>query len=243
MKSTKTLTEKDLKDAFEKFMAARNEPNARLLSWEHCFAQFAAVFEDLNGGALSPHDVSADKIDYLCLHLGFYLASWGMMRGSSKLLHYDYKVHRPLVEAVLKHSGLYGKDLSDFCDKDDGKPREQFNALHDEVVKHCEQFSTAKTYSASDILVSKIIMGTLGIAPAYDTNLSNAVETYGISNGSFSPKSFEAFAAYFTENYADTTQNMTEAAQRLCPHYTRAKVIDALLWFIGQDEEPAATGA
>ena len=40
--------------------------------------------------------------DYLSLHLAFYLASWGMYRGSSFLLQKDYKVLVPIVEEVLK---------------------------------------------------------------------------------------------------------------------------------------------
>ena len=38
----------------------------------------------------------------MSLHLAFYLASWGMCRGSSFLLQKDYKVLVPVVEEVLK---------------------------------------------------------------------------------------------------------------------------------------------
>jgi len=40
--------------------------------------------------------------DYLSLHHAFYLASWGMYRGSSFLLQKDYKVLTPIVEEILK---------------------------------------------------------------------------------------------------------------------------------------------
>jgi len=41
-------------------------------------------------------------MDHLCLHLAFYLASWGMYRGSSKLLQKDYKVHATSVKELMK---------------------------------------------------------------------------------------------------------------------------------------------
>ena len=89
--------------------------------------------------------------------------------------------------------------------------------------------------SVSDILVSKVILGTLGITPAYDRNVKQAVKAYDISADTFSPKSFRMLAHYFTENHADTTARMTKEMQKLCPHYTRAKVIDGILWVLGRD--------
>ena len=54
---------------------ARANENGRSRSWEHCYR----VFRDART------DPSPDY-DYLSLHLAFYLASWGMYRGSSFLL-------------------------------------------------------------------------------------------------------------------------------------------------------------
>ena len=76
----------ELIDAAQTFYDdARANENGRSLSWEHCFR----VFRDART-APSP------DYDYLSLHLAFYLASWGMYRGSSFLLQKDYKVLRPL---------------------------------------------------------------------------------------------------------------------------------------------------
>lgn len=70
---------------------ARANENGRSRSWEHCYR----VFRDART------DPSPDY-DYLSLHLAFYLASWGMYRGSSFLLQKDYKVLSPIVEEILK---------------------------------------------------------------------------------------------------------------------------------------------
>jgi hypothetical protein len=50
----------------------------RLRSWDHCYKFFQGGFEDN---------------ELASLHLAFYLASWGMYRGSSFLLDKDYLVH------------------------------------------------------------------------------------------------------------------------------------------------------
>ena len=61
---------------------ARANENGRSRSWEHCYR----VFRDART------DPSPDY-DYLSLHLAFYLASWGMYRGSCFIFQKDYKVH------------------------------------------------------------------------------------------------------------------------------------------------------
>lgn len=45
----------------------------------------------------------------MALNLGFYLASWGMYRGSSFLVHKDYTVH----EGAVRILASYSEDLRD----------------------------------------------------------------------------------------------------------------------------------
>ena len=88
---------------------ARANENGRSRSWEHCYR----VFRDART-APSP------DYDYLSLHLAFYLASWGMYRGSSFLLQKDYKVLLPIVEKVLKpeYDCLFGLACADLREPD-----------------------------------------------------------------------------------------------------------------------------
>ena len=62
------------------------DPYHRFRSWEHCYSYFQG----------RPTDC-----DLASLHLAFYLASWGMYRGSSFLLQKDYRVHCAVVEELL----------------------------------------------------------------------------------------------------------------------------------------------
>lgn len=88
---------------------ARANENGRSRSWEHCYR----VYRDART------DPSPDY-DYLSLHLAFYLASWGMYRGSCFLLQKDYKVLSPVVEKVLKpeYDCLFGLACTDVRNSD-----------------------------------------------------------------------------------------------------------------------------
>ena len=71
---------------FEKDIAsdARNSYH----SWEHCYSSFAS---------------GPTNLDLASLHLAFCLASWGLYRGSAAIRNYDYLIHRPVVEELVKH--------------------------------------------------------------------------------------------------------------------------------------------
>ncbi len=87
----------------------RKDQYGRYHSWEHCYK----CFNDAR-------HVRKPDYDYLSLHLAFYLASWGMYRGSSFLLQKDYKVHIPIVNELLKkkYDRLAGIDCEDLRDED-----------------------------------------------------------------------------------------------------------------------------
>lgn len=69
----------------------KQDENERYRSWEHCYSNFCHARERADA-----------DYNYLSLQLAFYLASWGMYRGSSFLLQKDYKVHIPVVKELLK---------------------------------------------------------------------------------------------------------------------------------------------
>lgn len=238
MENTETLTDKQLEGAFKTFMEKRNEQADKkqqdsgehlssypLLAWETCITRFADAFES------GKRD--AKTVDALCRCLNEYLVCWGMTRNSN-LTREHYEEQEPVVRAILKFNGLRGKNPEDFCDEY-GDAYRQLDELYKELDKHCAKFSRAQDPKATGTLMSKTILGTLGIVPGYDQKVRGVLIKYGITTGTFNMKSFKKFACYFTKHHVETIATMTEEAQKLCPLYTRAKVIDALLWFIGQD--------
>ena len=146
-------------------------PNTRYKSWEWCHQAF------ING----KNDSSPD-IDFLSLHLAFYLASWGMYRGSSYLLQRDYKAHKKAVNAMLEQQYEL---LWDFKPTDDVSINKANELLFDSDkgiywrVKDSYKVS-GDNYDdeASDTLTTKILMGTFGCIPAFDRFLKRGIRQY-----------------------------------------------------------------
>lgn len=94
-----------IKSSTEYYNNLKAGENGRYRSWEHCYSYF------IKGRSSKEIDY-----DYLSLQLAFYLASWGMYRGSSFLLQKDYKVHIPVVKELLskKYDALAGIECIDF---------------------------------------------------------------------------------------------------------------------------------
>src|SRR5208283_1742438 len=63
----------------------------RYRSWENCFRYFHRS---------TPDAVAANR-DHAALQLGFYLASWGMYRGSSFLLQHSYTIHLGVIDQLV----------------------------------------------------------------------------------------------------------------------------------------------
>lgn len=210
---------------------AKTKENARYLSWEHCYDKFGIAFEK--------PDVSSDHIDYLCLHLAFYLASWGMYRGSSFLLQKDYKVHKKAVDEILKYPSLRGiscRDLLEPANMDmlfelADKLRSIYTGIRN-GVKEC-------TADLSNILVTKILMGTLGCTPAYDEYFKAGIKKYEVQTGinliqSFSPKSLSNLARFYDSNssvFDPILKTMTTESKL---PYPEMKFIDMAFWEIGK---------
>ena len=57
---------------YECYDSMKDDPHHRYLSWEYCHEAFR----------LNRRPQIDATIDYLCLHLAWYLASWGMLRNS-----------------------------------------------------------------------------------------------------------------------------------------------------------------
>ena len=91
-----------IKSSTEFYNDLKADEHDRYRSWEHCYSHFMAARKE--------NDVN---LDYLSLQLAFYLASWGMYRGSSFLLQKDYRVHIPVVREILskKYDSLAGIEM------------------------------------------------------------------------------------------------------------------------------------
>lgn len=207
---------------------ARANENGRSRSWEHCYR----VFRDART------DPSPDY-DYLSLHLAFYLASWGMYRGSSFLLQKDYKVLLPIVEEILKseYDCLFGVACADL--REPGV-QEQLTKLYKYIADHFDPIRKAIAgrevpTPVSPVLITKILMGTLGCVPAYDRFFQDSVATYKVTTQEYSLKSVLRLADFYEEH----NDRLEEARRGMkCEDliYPQMKLLDMGFWQIGFDK-------
>lgn len=204
---------------------ARRDENGRSRSWEHCYR----VFRDART------DPSPDY-DYLSLHLAFYLASWGMYRGSSFLLQKDYKVLTPIVEKILKpeYDCLFGlactdlrePEVQDSLEKLRKYIAKQFRPIRDEVA------GRKVVSNVSPVLITKILMGTLGCVPAYDRFFQDGVATYKVTTQEYSRNSLLKLVDFY-EKYNDRLEEARRGMRVGDLIYPQMKLLDMGFWQIG----------
>ncbi len=152
--------------------------DTRYKSWEWCYSAFCEGREKYKK---ADEDEKKKIVDYLALHLAFYLASWGMYRGSSFLLQRDYKTHIPAVKILLaeKYDSLVGYVPSDHnLDNDVNLIFEKCNGLYDIISNSYTRENDRGDWEdrPSDTLITKILMGTLGCVPAFDRFLKRGIQ-------------------------------------------------------------------
>lgn len=208
---------------------ARANENGRSRSWEHCYR----VFRDART------DPSTD-CDYLSLHLAFYLASWGMYRGSSFLLQKDYKVLVPIVEEVLKpdYDCLFGVACTDLREAEVQGSLENLNkyiAKHFEPIRD-EVAGRKVTTPVSPVLITKILMGTLGCVPAYDRFFEEGAKYLGLEKKSYNKDSLLELAAFY-EAHNDRLEEARCGMRTEDLVYPQMKLLDMGLWQVGFEKD------
>lgn len=208
----------------------REDENGRYRSWEYSYK----IFHD----AHTSNNVDDDFIDFLCLHLSFYLASWGMYRGSSFLLQRDYKVHKPVIKILLedKYNSLWGIEINQY------KNIENQEKLKDLVSRIKEVYNEIRLSvkesipknELSDTLVTKVLMGTLGCVPAYDRYFISGVRNEKAASGNFNIRSILELVEFYNKYYDDFEQARKQMI--VCGmEYPQMKILDSCFWQVGFD--------
>ena len=207
---------------------ARRDENGRSRSWEHCYR----VFRDART------DPSPD-CDYLSLHLAFYLASWGMYRGSCFLLQKDYKVLVPIVDKVLKpeYDCLFGIACEGLRDPEVQK---RLTTVYDSIAEHFrpirkEVAGREVSTPMSPVLITKILMGTLGCVPAYDRFFQDGAKYLGLEHNSYKESSLLELADIY-EEHNDRLEEARRGMRTEDLIYPQMKLLDMGFWQIGFDK-------
>lgn len=188
------------------------DSNHRYKSWEHCYNTFD----------------SSNDIDYLSLNLSFYLASWGMYRGSSGLLWKDYKIHKPAIKILLNNYDLRITDCQN-TEKVLILKSNLFNYYSS--IKFINGKNKSEFFVPSDTLLSKILLGSLGCIPALDRYFN-----LGFSNSlvlNITAKTLSEIFTFANENSMNIRECQDYIFSIVGTNYPTMKIIDMYFWQIG----------
>lgn len=205
------------------------DENARYLSWEHCYKQFIKAHNKVN--------LTDDDIDYLSLHLAFYLASWGMLRGSSFLLQKDYRVHIDIIKELYKpcYNNLWSINYIELQKQNNLEVLmeliENLKAIYRDKRRNIKEVGT----DISDILVTKVLLGTMGCVPAYDEYFKKGVGKFNITAQLLGKSSIKGLADYYEENQIELEDVRKTISQARQVEYPQMKILDMAFWQLGFD--------
>jgi hypothetical protein len=216
----------DIEDNICRFMADQ-EPEARYASFDYCFNYFQSFRER---GRMSDLAGPQNMLQS-CLHLGFYLASWGMFRASSEVPRRSVKQFEPVIEllASMPHD-IWEIDANCYSNSACGK-----------LVATARGIQRALHYPdgawPTDTLATKIMLGVLGSVPAFDSRVVNGLRTTG-RTGSFGLRALQGIGRFYVDHQEVIERHRVptldvatgEPTQR---RYTRAKVIDQVFFIEG----------
>ncbi|MBR3895133.1 MAG: hypothetical protein IKJ35_08320 [Clostridia bacterium] len=133
-------------------------------SWEHCHGAFLKIKQKYHNPKT---EMTPEERDFLCLSLGWYLASWGMLRNSF-LNEYSHEIHRDAIRVIYDHrwDALWDIDYAALTSNQAELIQTLAKELEDTYkgIHHFER----DDYRLTDTLKTKILLGTVACVPAYD---------------------------------------------------------------------------
>lgn len=188
----------------------RSSNTHRYKSWEHCFN----FFKENHRNILENQDL----LELASLQLSFYLASWGMYRGSTFLLQNDFKINIPIVKIIChqQYSCLF-KELDE----------EKLFLLKKEIKEKYSENSN----KASDTLITKILLGTNGSVVAYDEYVKKSLKELGFCK-TFSSKGYKEILSLI-EKHNDDFEKIKK--NKGLESYPNMKLLDMYLFKKGYE--------
>ena len=214
-----------IKSSTEFYNDLKIDENGRYRSWEHCYSHF-----------IKARGSKEIDYDYLSLQLAFYLASWGMYRGSSFLLQKDYKVHIPVVKELLskEYDALAGIECIEFRKESNQQLLREINSFlglyYDKIRREVKGQELKNQLSFT--LITKILMGTLGCVPAYDRYFIAGIKKQKVTTGNYNLKSIMKLVDFYEKNSVRLEPVRQKMEVDGMP-YPQMKMLDMGFWQIG----------
>lgn len=217
------MTKTDIDKIVNKFKSQSN-PDDRYTSFDYCYNYFRTT-----------NDLTKD-IEKSCLVLGFYLASWGMFRGSSFLLQKSVKHFEPTIRYIATlDKSVWDIDVDNYNEKN----VETIIGIYKDIKKHLILDSNSAL-----TLITKILLGIFGFIPAFDNYFGNSFRAISAGQCGFrkvNVKSLTFIKTFYVTNKATIDRLSVETfttdfvtGQKTTINYPKAKIIDMYGFTAGQ---------
>lgn len=201
-----------------------HDPNHRYKSWEHCYSYFRE---------------NQPNIEIACLHLAFFLASWGMYRGSGFLLQKDYLIHKKAVEYLLSIKKYF--DHHDYSRSNLKFIEELLN--HVEYIKNTYVSNnikvvngTTQNVNVTNTLATKIMLGSLGCVPAFDRFFIKGLRLAGMSYSNLDKRKLTLVYDFYIKHEDEFDAAKIYILNKSGIKYPPMKLVDMFFWQIGYEQ-------
>jgi hypothetical protein len=219
----KKMTKTDIEPIVNKYKSQLN-PDERYTSFDYCYNYFRMT-----------NDLTQD-IEKSCLVLGFYLASWGMFRGSSFLLQKSVKHFESTIQYIATlDKSVWEIDVDNYSEENIGTIIRIYKDIKKLLILDGNSDLT---------LITKILLGVFGFIPAFDNYFGNSFRAiYGKQCGfrKVNVNSLTSIKSFYELNKATIDRLSMETfttnfitGQKTTINYPKAKIIDMYGFTAGQ---------
>ena len=152
----------------------------------------------------------------------------------------DYKVLVPIVEEVLKpeYDCLFGLACADLRESE---IQDRLENLNKYIAKHFEPIRDEVAgrevpTPVSPVLITKILMGTLGCVPAYDRFFVDGIKKYKVTTGEYNLKSVLRLVDFY-EAHNDRLEEARHGMWTEDLTYPQMKLLDMGFWQVGFEKD------
>ena len=206
-----------LRENIRAFYGEMAKEHHRYRSWEHCFGYFQA----------RTHKSLKQDRKTAALHLGFYLASWGMYPPSGFLLQHTFTIQLAVIDALASPalSPLWRAEFG-AGEADDELTPIVLNAKN--AVRQAYE-----PFAASDTLASKVLLRTLGCLPACDRFFIGGFKVTGLSYSRINKNFIHRLLEFTHGNLPSLRAEQTRIESHSGVHYPLMKLVDMYFWQLG----------
>lgn len=214
---------RNIYEVISKFKNDQKDIQHRYYSFDFCYFHFRSSKES---GTID--------IEKSCQVLWSYLASWGMLRGSSFLLWKNPAYLKDLVEWIYEQPlSSWDIDVEDY--------KESSQTILD-LYHAAEEYMLKGEDHQAVTLVTKVLLGVFAIIPAYDRFFRGSFSDIAGNKCGFSKlnkKSLEIIYQFYIENKDEIEKLSNETkvfdfnGGPTKYHYSKAKIIDMYGFQVG----------